>query len=74
MADLELQVGGGGGGRHQDREIREAPVSKKIFRPFEPQFGLKIRGDPGLLPGSGTTFQLTFTSDEGGSLTGVPLV
>ena len=36
MADPDLQIrrGGGGGGRSQ----------KKLFRPFGPQFGLKLTG------------------------------
>ena len=43
MADPHLQIGGGGGG-NSDPEITEGPVSQKIlFRPFGPQFGLKIR-------------------------------
>ena len=57
--------GGGGGGErggalggndHPDREMRGAAVSKKFFRPFGPQFGLKIRGagagGPGTSPRS----------------------
>ena len=43
------------GGGNSDPEIREGPVSKKIlFRPFGPQFGLKIRagrGGAGRAPG-----------------------
>ena len=43
MAHPDLQISGGGG--HPDPEIRVGgTVSKKIFRPFGPQFGLKIRG------------------------------
>ena len=43
--DLEIR-GGGGGGR----------CPKKIFRPFGPQYGIKIRGagPPGPSPGSAT--------------------
>ena len=55
--------------------MEEIGSQKKFFPPFGPQFGLKIRGTPGppgRSPGSATTFQLTFTSDEGGSLTDVP--
>ena len=37
MPDPDLEIRGGEGGA----------VSKRIFRPFEPQFGLKIRGEPG---------------------------
>ena len=44
-----MVVGGEGGGAlggndHPDREMRGAAVSKKFFRPFGPQFSLKIRG------------------------------
>ena len=40
--------GGGGGGDHPDPEIRGGGrLLKKFFRPFGPQFGLKIRGCPG---------------------------
>ena len=52
MADPDLKIrglGGGGGGRggHPDPEIRGRPGHKKIFfRPFGPQFGLKLRGSP----------------------------
>ena len=45
VADPELQIRVGGG------------LKKKCFRPFGPQFGLKIRGrpgSPGLFPGSAT--------------------
>ena len=45
--DLDLHIRKGGGGE------KEGPVSKKTFRPFGPQFGLKIRGGgrpPGPLP------------------------
>ena len=42
---------GGGGGGNSDPEIREGPVSQKIFfRPFGPQFGLKIRAGGGAGP------------------------
>ena len=45
-ADPDIQMGGvRGGGGHPDPEIRGMPGLKKIFfRPFAPQFGLKIRG------------------------------
>ena len=36
--------GRGGGNGHPDPEIRRGAISKKIFRPFGPQFGLSIRG------------------------------
>ena len=45
MADPDLQIRGGPG--HPGSEIRRGgSVSKKIFRPFGPHFGLKIRGHP----------------------------
>ena len=48
--DLDIRRGeGGGGGGNPDPEIRgRSPVSKIFFRPFGPQFGLKIRGGGGL--------------------------
>ena len=51
--------GGGRGGGHPDPEIRGMPGLKKtFFRPFAPQFGLKIRGagPPGPSPRSATDF------------------
>ena len=53
--DLQIVVGGGGVGGHLDPEIRGKPGLKKFFfRPYGPQFGLKLRGkgggSPGLLP------------------------
>ena len=58
--------GKGGGGGHPDPEIRvgggEGRSQKKnFFRPFGPQFGLKIRGRPGpsgSCPGSATGLSL----------------
>ena len=47
-----LEKGGGGAGGLQKTQ-------KKFFRPFGPQFGLKIRGNPGPSPGS-VTFLLFF--------------
>ena len=48
MADLDLQMGGGGGGGegviHTLRKVGGRDLKKKIFRPFGPQFGPKIRG------------------------------
>ena len=58
MAEPDRQIkgggGGGGGGGHPDPEIKgEAPVlPKNCFRPFGPQFGLKIRRGGGWFPGS----------------------
>ena len=45
---LTFRWGGGGGGcGHLDPEIRGWGQSqKKFFRPFRPQFGLKIRKNP----------------------------
>ena len=40
-----------------DFQIRGGPVSKKFFRPFGPQFGLRIKGGggpPDPSPGSAT--------------------
>ena len=60
MADPDLQIRGGGGGSHLDPEKRGGQSQKNFFQPFEPQFGLKIRGrsggwgGPGPSPGSGT--------------------
>ena len=46
VADPDLQIReGGGGGDHPYPEIRTG-WSKFFFRPFGPQFGLKIRGGP----------------------------
>ena len=50
VADSDLEIRGGGEGGRSPR---------KIFRPFGPQFGLKIRGEPGPpgpSPGSVTVF------------------
>ena len=48
--DRDLQLRGGGGG-DPDPEIREGGGSvKKNFRPFRPQFGLKIWGGGGVVP------------------------
>ena len=47
MADPDLQIRrGGGGGGHPDPEIKEGGLGliTILFRPFEPQFGLNIRG------------------------------
>ena len=54
--DQDLQIRGAPG--HPDREISwgGGRSQKNFFRPFEPQFGLKIRGaaPPGPSPGSAT--------------------
>ena len=55
MADPDLQIRGGGEG-HLDPEVRGSPGLKKIiFRPFGPQFGLKVRGAGPPGPSSGST-------------------
>ena len=42
--DLQIRGGGGGGGGHPDSEKRgEASPRKNFFRPFGPQFGVKLR-------------------------------
>ena len=43
VTDPDLQIREGGGG--------EGGGLQKLFRPFGPQFGLKIRGGPGGGPG-----------------------
>ena len=56
VADPDLQIKGGGG--HPDPEIRGGPgLQKNFFRPFGPQFGLKIRG-PDPSPGSATVVSI----------------
>ena len=53
--DLKDKVEGGGG--HPDLQVRVEPVlQNKIFSPFGPQYGLKIRGarDPAPSPRSAT--------------------
>ena len=59
VPDLQIRGwgrGGGGGGGHPDPEIRGAPVSKRFFRPFGPQFGLNIWGGGGASPGYPTVY------------------
>ena len=49
--DLEIRGRGGGGGRSSRPGDKGAgAVSKNLFGPFGPQFGLKIRGGGGPLP------------------------
>ena len=56
MADPELWIrgrgrGSRGGSSHPDPKIkRGGGLEKNFSRPFGPQFGLKIRGDPSLNP------------------------
>ena len=57
--DLEIREvwGGGGGWSSKPGDNRGAPRGPKFFfRPFGPQFGLKIKGGapPGPSPGSAT--------------------
>ena len=56
--DLEIRGGGEGGGSSRPLDKGEGGwFSKKIFRPFGPQFGLQIRAPPpppGPSPGSAT--------------------
>ena len=52
--DLDITAGGGRGGGGFIKTLRKGgggPVCKKCFRPFGPQFGLKIR-EEGAGPGS----------------------
>ena len=58
VADLDLQIRGGGGG-HPDPEIRGGPVFKNFFRLFGRPFSRKIRGagPPGPSPRSATASQ-----------------
>ena len=50
VADSDLKMRGGGAGTHPEGG---GPVTQKFFfRPFGPQFGLKLRGAPP--PGSAT--------------------
>ena len=58
VADPDLQIRGGPD--HPDPEIRgEGGLQKDFFRPFGPQFGLKIRGAGplGTSPGSATAIE-----------------
>ena len=57
VPDPDLEIKGGGGG------VGVWAVSKKIFPPFEPQFGLKIKG--GTSPGSATNWcRITKVRDQ----------
>ena len=58
MADPDLQIRNRGPAGHPRPEIRGGGgggLQKKFFRLLGPQFGLKIRGDPGP-PGSAIPF------------------
>ena len=53
MLDPDLEIGGGGG--YPDPKIGGGGLQFFFFcQPFRPQFGLKIRGTPGVSPGSAT--------------------
>ena len=56
MTDPDLQIRGEPG--HPGPEIRGGGVSKNFFRPFGPQFGLKIRGPS---PGSDNAVRIVET-------------
>ena len=49
MADPDLQIregGGGGGSGRPNPEIMGGRAKKHFFRPFGPQFDLKLKGTP----------------------------
>ena len=54
VADLDLQIRGGGGGGSP----------RNFFRLFMASFGLKIRGDPGPSPGSATVVTINPLSSK----------
>ena len=56
VTDPDFQIRGEPG--HPDPEIRGGGLKKKSFRPFGPQFGLKIRGPS---PGSATAVRIVET-------------
>ena len=47
------KAGAGGWGRSSKARDKGGPVSKKLFRPFGPQFGLKMRGLGRVFPSPG---------------------
>ena len=56
MPDPDVQIRGARLFRPLDKGVGGGRSPKKIFRPFEPQFGLKIRaGGPSALPPGSTT-------------------
>ena len=55
-ADPDLGGGGGGRGGHPDPDKSGGGGLKKIFRPFGPQFALKIREAPPFPPGPSSGF------------------
>ena len=58
IADTDILITGGG-----HPAIRGMPgLNKKMFRPFGPQFGLKIRGGGG--PGSPSPFPISATDER----------
>ena len=56
MTDPDLQIRGESG--HPGSEIRGGGSQKTFFRPFGPQFGLKIRGPS---PGTATAVRIVET-------------
>ena len=59
QCQIQTLVGGGGGPVIQTLKYGAGAVPPpKIFRPFGPQFGLKIRLGPGPSPGSATGSKL----------------
>ena len=60
QCQIQTLVGGGGGPVIQTLKYGEGggPPPKKIFRPFGPQFGLKIRLGPSPSPGFATGSKL----------------
>ena len=61
-----IRGGGAGGGSHPDPEIRVGGGLKKIFRPFGPQFDLKIKKNKGGGPPRPRPSPGSFTVDKGG--------
>ena len=55
VPDADLEIRGGGGMAVIQTFRKGAPgLQRNFFRPFGPQFGLKIRGPPLPSPGSAT--------------------
>ena len=49
VADPDLQIRAGGGRSSRPRDKGGPGLQKNFFRPFDPHFGLKIRGARALL-------------------------
>ena len=63
MPDQDLEMGGGGGGGAPPHRGGGGGAPPKKFRPFGPQFGLKLSGGSGTLvpfPGTATGCELVF--------------